>query len=156
MYSSSQFELKYSFEQNTMNLFLQIHIPFVLTSAYGGCISFLEHHCPGTLQTTCFNDQNLPFYIEAKNTELGHLFEHILLDQLCSEKISQGHKNVMFSGITQWDWEQKPYGSFQILINLKRSDLAYFNKSLNSSIILFEKLISAFPNSTRLIHSEIN
>src|ERR1700761_2246371 len=43
----------------------------------------LQKNLPSVLQTTCYNDLDLPFHVEVKNTEIGHLFEHILLEYLC-------------------------------------------------------------------------
>lgn len=145
MYNSSAFELKYSFENDTMTLYLQILLPHVSTSAVPHAIKFLTQHSPGVLRTKCFNDAGLPFFIEAKNTELGHLFEHLLLDQLCYKKISNGHESAEFRGITQWDWENEPYGSFRITIHLPSEDLSFFAKSLQSTITIFEKFIESIP-----------
>lgn len=152
MYNSSVFQLNYSFHDNTMTLHMQMLLPHVSTTSAPDCVGFLADHCPGVLKTKCFNEKKLPFYLEAKNTELGHLFEHVLLDQLCNKKISRGHENAEFSGITQWDWEQEPYGSFRITINLSREDLRFFATALKATIRIFEKFISTIPTPAQSSH----
>lgn len=148
MYNSSIFQLKYTFQDNTMALHMQMLLPHVSTGSIPNNVEFLAKNCPGVLKTQCFNEQNLPFFIEVKNTELGHLFEHLLLHQLCSKKISKGHNQAEFKGVTQWDWEKEPYGSFRITINLSREDLKFFTKSLRATITVFEKLVSTIPTPT--------
>src|SRR5437868_6032179 len=50
----------------------------------------LQKNLPSVLLTTCYNDLGLPFDIEVQNTEIGHLFEHIILEYLCQHKIKKG------------------------------------------------------------------
>src|SRR5260221_1214377 len=49
----------------------------------------LKENLPSVLATICYNDLNLPFHVEVLNTEIGHLFEHILLEYLCQSKLAQ-------------------------------------------------------------------
>src|SRR5258707_8329129 len=60
----------------------------------------LKKLLPTVLSTTCYNAENLPFAIEVRNTETGHLFEHILLEYLCQQKLAKGHNTATFSGTT--------------------------------------------------------
>src|SRR4051812_19075040 len=76
----------------------------------------LQEELPPVLKTQCFNELNLPFSSEVKNTEIGHLFEHILLEYLCQEKIADGYKKASFRGVTRWNWKNEAKGTFHIMI----------------------------------------
>ncbi|OGH41407.1 MAG: hypothetical protein A3H79_02030 [Candidatus Levybacteria bacterium RIFCSPLOWO2_02_FULL_36_8b] len=76
----------------------------------------LEKFLPNVLKSVCYNKKKLPFHEEVKKTEIGHLFEHILLEYLCRFKTSKGFKNVEFSGETYWNWRKYPRGTFYITI----------------------------------------
>lgn len=102
----------------------------------------LEEHLPQVLKTQCFNELNLPFYSEVKNTEIGHLFEHILLEYLCQEKIASGFKKASFRGVTRWNWRNEAKGTFHIVIKLKPADIIYFQYALSKSIELLNRILA--------------
>ncbi len=103
--------------------------------------SLLKKHLPEVLLTKCFNDSGLPFDKEVENTEIGHLFEHIILEYLCQRKIESGHKRASFRGVTNWNWREDERGTFNIEIGLKPQDIIYFQYALEKSIKLLDKLI---------------
>jgi hypothetical protein len=119
---------------------------------------------PKVLETECFNENNLPFSKEILETEMGHLFEHILLEYLCEEKIECGAKRAVFSGRTDWDWYQHPYGTFEIRVNAGTKDEIFFDAALTKSISLFEKILHAHtknqqtksPGSMRGFYAGVN
>lgn len=121
---------------------MQINNPFLSTGHYPNTFEFLKVELPSVLTTKCYNDKNLPFSIEVKNTELGHLFEHILLEKLCLRKLSSGRKEATFAGRTEWDWIKNPYGYFQIKVELRRSDFRFLRSALFETISLFNNLIA--------------
>ena len=90
------------------------NIPFI--------VEILKEHLPNVLLTQCFNEENLPFKIEVKNTEIGHLFEHILLEYMCQLKISKGSMQAMYRGRTRWNWVRDPRGKFHISLNCGADD----------------------------------
>src|SRR5688572_29431065 len=57
----------------------------------------LEKHLPSILRSKCFNQNNYPFKIEVLDTEIGHLFEHILLEYLCEQKRLEGVDNPVYN-----------------------------------------------------------
>lgn len=105
---------------------------------------FLRKELPTILRSTCFNEGNIPFYKEVLSTELGHLFEHIMLEYLCIAKISLGFEEAMFSGVTNWDWNKEPYGTFHIELDVPKEDLLFVSPALNKTIYLFEHIL-LFP-----------
>lgn len=110
----------------------------------------LKQHLPSVLRTECFNDENLPFALEVKNTEIGHLFEHILLDYLCQLKVAKGSADAVFAGRTKWNWFRDPKGMFHINLNCGFQDADILPLALERTIalmriILLSKQTSLFP-----------
>jgi hypothetical protein len=101
----------------------------------------LAQELPCILSATCFNPKNLPFSIELKQTEVGHLLEHILLEYLCEEKINFGACNsATFDGFTTW-YVDDP-SEFKITIEKTAKDNIYFIRALNQSVSLLTKIFS--------------
>lgn len=101
----------------------------------------LKKLLPNVLTTECFNDQNLPFSQEVKNTEIGHLFEHILLEYMCQLKITRGCRSAVFEGRTRWNWERDPRGLFHISVNCSIRDHVILKDALNMSIALMRIIL---------------
>lgn len=98
----------------------------------------LKKILPTVLQSQCFNDQKLPFSKEVKSTELGHLFEHILLEYLCLQKMAAGCKSATFNGVTNWNWKKEKWGTFHIIVDAGYKDLPIFSRALEKTIQLME------------------
>lgn len=105
----------------------------------------LEEHLPCILQSQCFNDDHLPFCEEVKTTEIGHLFEHILLEYLCKEKLCHGYTEADFCGQTSWNWKKETRGTFHITIEKHTEDAAFFESALRKSIELMDKILGSLP-----------
>lgn len=133
---------------------MQLNVSFVNTSDIPQTLEFLTNNCPSVLRTQCFNDKNLPFSLEVKETEIGHLFEHILIDKLCTLKIKNGAKSAILNGNTSWNWQKNPYGSFQILIDLGQNDLELLIEGLKTSINITRKLMTPLFEATILEHNQ--
>lgn len=101
----------------------------------------LQSFLPSVLTTECFNDQGLPFSQEVKKTEIGHLFEHILLEYMCQFKINKGYKSAVYAGRTKWNWERDPKGVFHIRINCTLKDSDIFPLALGKSITLLKIIL---------------
>lgn len=140
-YESSFFSLKIELGNRSTALVMQLLIPWVNTKDLPHTKDFFNKNFPSVLRTQCFNDKNLPFSLEIEETEIGHLFEHILIDQLCILKIQSGAESAVFNGQTFWNWQKNPYGCFQILIDIGKSDLNLFKEALTKAIELTERLI---------------
>jgi hypothetical protein len=125
---------------------MKLFIPTVNTKDIPWTYSLLQKHLPAILQSICFNEEKLPFSQEVRQTEIGHLFEHILLEYLCQEKLLSGCDEAMFSGRTSWNWERDPWGMFHISIKMHAADTDIFTPALEKSIALLKLIIS---NSTR-------
>lgn len=107
--------------------------------------SFLHRHAPEVLCTECFNDHNVPFSEEVKNTELGHLFEHLVLADLCAA-VSKARGEYTVSAVTDWDWDQNPRGSFSLTFDIDVSDsslLQWFQQAVQRCAQLLDQLLQS-------------
>lgn len=141
MYKSGHFSLSFNYKTAPIILEMQMQNNLVNTKDLPDTFDFIKFNAPSVLRTECFNDDNLPFSVEIKKTELGHLFEHLLLDELCRLKSNSGFENADFSGRTFWNWNNNPVGYFKILINVNKEDSIFFNKALARTILLFNRLL---------------
>jgi hypothetical protein len=106
-------------------------------------ISILKQTLPSVLQSTCYNENNNPFYKEVLETEIGHLFEHILIEYLCLLKLSQGYNSVEYCGVTKWNWRVYPKGSFHITVNAGIKDTEIFAEAMSKSITLINNIFAS-------------
>lgn len=106
-------------------------------------ISLLKEKLPSIFSSKCFNDNKYSFAREARRTEIGHLFEHILLEYLCKEKIAHGIKNPLHNGWTHWNWEEDALGVFHIKIDSGFTDAEIFDLALIKSIQLLNSVFQA-------------
>ena len=104
--------------------------------------SILAKYLPSIFKCKCFNEANNDFKQECKNTELGHLFEHIMLEHLCMEKIANGQEEATYEGRTNWNWEKDPVGTFNINITAGLADLRNIEKAFKKSAGLLAKIIA--------------
>lgn len=107
----------------------------------------LKKLLPNIFLSECFNDGKLPFKKEVRETELGHLFEHILLEELCRIKALKGFKKVVFSGVTRWNWIQDEFGTFHIEVDAGFNDFDVMEKAIESSLVVFNEILVE-PRST--------
>jgi hypothetical protein len=140
-YLSDQFSLHVGTWKKRTNIDMNLFIPNVNTRDFPHTLNFLKDNFPSVLKTQCFNYKNLSFDKEVQATEIGHLFEHILLDQLCIQKIKIGFNKVSYSGRTSWNWEIDKKGIFHISINANKDDILLLGSALKETISLVEKLI---------------
>jgi Cyanophycin synthase-like N-terminal domain len=101
----------------------------------------LRKNLPSVLATTCYNDQDLPFYREVQNTELGHLFEHILLEYLCQYKMQKGARRATFAGRTTWNWTRDPFGRFHIHLSCGRKDADILPVAIERTVALMKIIL---------------
>ncbi len=115
---------------------------FATTLAFPHTLTFLETNCHSVLHTKCFNDHNLPFKEEVKDTELAHLFEHIILDSLVHAKVEAGSERAKFRGVTKWNWIDNPVGTFEVELYVPKNDQHLLELVLPRAIKLMEDLIA--------------
>jgi len=137
------FSLTIRQKPSEMYLRMKLFIPVVNTSAIPQTFAILSEMLPGIYTSKCFNDANLPFAREVRRTEIGHLFEHILLEYLYQMKLLKGEKNTVVRGETSWNWKRDPQGVFHISINSGIQDAPMFPIALRQAISILGKILQA-------------
>lgn len=128
------------------------------TSEIPSLVEMLQQQLPSVLSTTCYNDMELPFHVEVRNTEIGHLFEHILLEYLCQHKMAKGARAATFAGRTKWNWKRDPMGRFHIHLSCGSKDSDILPPALEQTVNLM-KIILGFEQplfATDATHSATN
>ena len=105
----------------------------------------LQENLPSVLSTTCYNDLGLPFDEEVRNTEIGHLFEHILLEYLCQNKLAKGARRATYAGRTTWNWVRDPLGRFHIHLNCGKKDSDILPRALEQTVALMKIILGYNP-----------
>lgn len=105
-------------------------------------VPLLEDNLPSVLTTMCYNDKNLPFNEEVQNTEIGHLFEHILLEYLCQHKLAKGARRATYAGKTKWNWTRDPMGRFHIHLTCGKKDADILPLALEKTVALMKVILS--------------
>lgn len=113
------------------------------TNFFPATLNILTDNLPSVLKTKCFNQNNYSFDREVLNTELGHLFEHILLQYLCESKLKNGATNAVFRGLTRWNWEKDKRGTFHITLSVGREDSKIFSQALENTENLMKKILNS-------------
>jgi len=101
----------------------------------------LEENLPSVLLSKCYNDLGLPFNVEVRNTEIGHLFEHILLEYLCEHKIAKGARAATYAGRTRWNWNRDPLGRFHIHLTCGKKDADILPAALENTVSLMKLIL---------------
>lgn len=140
------FSLRVEHYKTHTQIAMQLFIPTVNTKEIPMTYAILKQTLPSVLKSQCFNELNLSFCREVRTTEIGHLFEHVLLEYLCLQKMAIGCKSATFSGVTNWNWKKEKWGSFHIQVNAGYKDLPIFSPALQKTIALTETVLQSAPS----------
>jgi hypothetical protein len=121
---------------------MQLLIPQVNTRDFPLTQQILKLYLPSIFQSTCYNEDNIPFPKEVRRTEVGHLFEHVLLEYLCLVKLENGVDEVSYEGVTDWNWVREPKGTFHITIHAKAEELDMLQEALQRTITLINIILT--------------
>jgi hypothetical protein len=136
------FSLDISQKQTSTRIVMQMLYNQVNTREIPHIVELLNAYLPNVLKTQCFNDDGFPFSVEVKHTELGHLFEHILLEYLCQGKIAKGANRASYSGNTRWNWVKDPRGKFHIRLSCGKRDADILPEALEKTISLMKVVLA--------------
>ncbi len=140
-YSNSNFKIDGKVKKGRLNLLMKINEEKNITTKFlPATLPILTENLPSILKCQCFNDQNNSFGQECKNTELGHLFEHIMLEYLCIEKIQEGSSKASYEGITNWQVDIPEVFDIEIKAGLK--DIKNIKKAFEKSVDLISKILT--------------
>lgn len=140
---NGMFTISVSHKRHSTHLIMFLHIDIINTRSLPQTSSILKKYVPSVFHSKCFNYDNAPFSIESKRTEVGHLFEHILLEYLCLLKSDRGFKNPVHNGVTSWNWTKDKKGTFRITIDVGDSDREIFFAALQKSIDVTNRVLSS-------------
>jgi hypothetical protein len=135
------FSLSLSHNLDLTSITMVMHTEIFSTSKLPATYKILKKHLPQIFISKCFNDDKLPFSVEVRRTEIGHLFEHILLEYLCQQKFLKGFDYAEFSGETNWNWIEEPMGIFHIQISAGIQDADLFPEAMEKAIKLVHMII---------------
>lgn len=128
-------------QKTSTSIQMQMITPITTTHYLPHTFGLLSTFLPSIHTSRCFNDKRLPFSQEVKNTEIGHLFEHILLEYIYELKVFYKQADSIISGETSWNWHIDPHGLFHINVSLGATDKKIFFAALTKSITLLNKII---------------
>jgi len=137
------YTLDVSLGKRSAQLTMRIFSTELTTKRMTRVTTLLKKHLPSIFFSTCYNDGNLPFLEEVKQTELGHLYEHILLEYISLAKSQQGALEGDYYGETSWDWNEESPGTFHITINVGTNDASILGQAIESSNALFNQLLES-------------
>lgn len=120
---------------------MRLFTPKVTTSRMPQVYEILNNILPNIFTSNCYNDDSLPFAREVLRTEIGHLFEHMVLEYLCHYKLEGGVRHAMYSGITRWNWTKEARGIFHITLSATAKDIGVLGKALDKSIALLHSIL---------------
>lgn len=106
-------------------------------SLYSSQVDRLRTHLldmlPSLREHICYNRSGLPFVEELENTELGHVFEHVMLAIL-------ERRGLCASGQTTWNWHRDPIGTYHVTIATGKKHLVK-ESVLVAQVILTNALV---------------
>lgn len=144
-HSNNLFSLFIEYDEVSTKMTMQIYGQIVNTEHIPSTYSMLEKYLPSILRSECFNNKEYPFKKEVKKTEIGHLFEHILLEYLSNLKRELGFEDSIHNGVTEWKLKEESKGIFYISIDAGYKDRDIFEPALYKSIQLLRDLFQTIP-----------
>lgn len=112
----------------------------------------LKKYLPSIFKNKCFNEANLSFFEEVKDTEIGHLFEHILLETIALEKVRSDCLKSTLRGKTSWNWEVDPVGKFHIRLNTQKLDKKILFDCLTKTVGLTNQIINSQTKKVKYLN----
>lgn len=146
-YDCAHYFLEVTQKQSCCKLDMSMKTPCLNTTELPHTFSIIRKELPSLLNTMCFNEDNLPFKEEVKHTEIGHLFEHIVLEYLCLNKLAAGSRKAVFNGRTSWNWVKETRGIFHIHIDVAEEDSKILTAALFQAELLMQKLLLAYKSN---------
>ncbi|HSX08815.1 MAG TPA: hypothetical protein VLF93_01555 [Candidatus Saccharimonadales bacterium] len=147
------FSLAITQKQTRTKITMDLHYNQINTNEIPFLTDLLKEHLPTVLQTICYNDLNLPFDQEVKNTEIGHLFEHILLEYLCQHKLAKGARRATYAGRTTWNWVRDPFGRFYIHLTCGKKDADILPLAIEQTVGLMKIILGYNPRPLFLLNA---
>ncbi len=136
-----QFTLSTTVSKNATKITMKVENHILYTSRLPLTSVILGERLPSIFKCKCFNDSHKNFQDESKDTEIGHLFEHILLEYLCMEKLERGFEKAEYSGVTNWNWQKDAVGTFHINISIGIDELEIIARAFQKAVELLKSIV---------------
>lgn len=121
-------------EQRRIHLILEMTDPdLFMTSQVPQLPRHLFRLLPRMRRHTCHNDCGKTFHQECRETEIAHLFEHIILELQLQ---AQQEPTDLLRGETEWDWQIDPKGRYRVWVDYQNELLAFGAIRLAERILL--------------------
>lgn len=157
-YHSHNFHVNFEQKADRVVLAQEVFNPALYTEDLPCTLAVLEKRIPTIFTNHCRNGKGYTFKREAKNTEVGHLFEHLILENLKLLALKK-RKTADYRGVTSWDWSNNRRGSFDIVVYSGKKDKKLFSIAFAKSVRIMEEIFGikqragGFP--LRSLHSGI-
>ncbi len=145
--------LSFDYQPEQTIIDMALTIPHVTTATMPQTFLFLEKFAPTVLLTTCHNDLDLSFAEEVKDTELGHLFEHLVLDHLARHDRSDSVMPRIYTGTTDWNWYINPRGTFSITLSVGENEKHRLSEAIDWACAILERIIFSTNTNTETVQS---
>jgi hypothetical protein len=156
MYYSTNwnYSLDITIDKNILKIRMIAPMELITTSNLNGISKILQEKLPSIFLSECVNDKNNTFGEEVHNTEIAHLFEHIMLSNLCKSIILPDMKLCEFTGWTTWNWVNNAKGTFDIEITGDFNLVSNFPEIISQSIGLLDGIFAYHYSTPSLaVHS---
>jgi len=140
-YNHPEYELEINPQLKTTLFCLTVRPELLYASAFPTLVETLTKKVLNIFSCECFNPHGNAFKKEVVNTETGHLFEHILLEFLCDEKLKYGYRQVEYNGMTQWNWKEEKPGVYNICIDVSSNEYEILTQALSKTLDVINGLI---------------
>jgi hypothetical protein len=140
---SKYFQLSYSMSSDQTVMEMKLLIPQLTTAELPQTYPVLQNHLPTIFKCQCFNNEKIPFSKEVLKTEIGHLYEHIVLEYLCDEHCRLKRQPASYSGVTSWNWVEHPRGTFTISLSVGFANEKMLKTALVKGAQLLNQIIHA-------------
>lgn len=145
-YNSNSFTLKVERNKNNIKIKMFLKTPYLKTNNLPNTFDILKERLPSVLKNKCVNENNISFSEEVKNTEIGHLLEHLFLELIWQSSLK---KLGCFKGSTTWNWKKEKRGTFNIYAEVKNLNNETIFNSLENAIELMEAIIGSGEKECR-------
>lgn len=151
-YAGELFSVDVLIRRRSTKITMKVFTSLISTENVPSTYTLLKKHLPSILRSKCFNENNYKFSKEVKNTEIGHLFEHIILENLSSCKSALGFNNPVYNGLTRWNWARDARGVFHIEIDSGLDEEEIFALALNKSTELLNIILQSATLDNSVYH----
>lgn len=143
---TSPFSLDIIQKDSSVEIVMNLGITSTGTEDFPKTKQVLEKLLPTIYNHKCLNGEKLPFSEEIVETEIGHLFEHIIMEYLHQLKSHNGCKSNKVKGETIWDWNKEKRGIFHILLDSPKSEVTILSSAISKATDLMTKILKTAPS----------